>query len=83
LKAFSSGDTKSYGPSVYIIANKALDAKFYVSVTKKVPKNEKDNKFLVSPFFLVGTTAEPTEANMKLTSMTHYSFFANVFQFRR
>ena len=70
LKAFTPGDNKAYGGSVYIIANKALDAKFSVSAAKQVPKNEKDNKFLVSPFFLVGKTDEPDEADMKLTSMT-------------
>ena len=70
LKAFTPGDNKASGGSVYIIANKALDAKFSVSAAKKVPKNEKDNKFRVSPFFLVGKTDKPDEANMKLTSMT-------------
>ena len=70
LRAFTPGDKKASGGSVYIIANEALDAKFSVSAAKKVPKNEKDNKFLVSPFFLVGKTDEPDEANMKLTSMT-------------
>ena len=69
LKAFIPND-KVKESDVHIIANKALDAKFSVSSAKKVPKNAQDNKFLVSPFFLVGKTEEPDEANMKLTSMT-------------
>ena len=49
-----------------LVSNKTQAAKFVVSAPKKLPKTS-DDKFIVSPFFIVGTTTEPSEANMKLS----------------
>ena len=49
-----------------LVSNKTQAAKFVVSAPKKLPKKS-DDKFIVSPFFIVGTTTEPSEANMKLS----------------
>jgi hypothetical protein len=53
-----------------MVHNKSLDAQFIVTAfTKKLPKTSTD-KFIVSPFFMVGSTAEPGEANMKLAHVS-------------
>jgi hypothetical protein len=69
LKAPTNAD-KGDESKLMMVHNKSLDAQFIVTAfTKKLPKTSTD-KFIVSPFFMVGSTAEPGEANMKLAHVS-------------
>jgi hypothetical protein len=67
VKPFKMGDKVD---EALLISSKSEAAKFQVSAPKKLPSTDAQNLAMVSPFFLVDKTDEPSLANMKLSHVT-------------